>query len=148
MRERKYRAWHKYKKRMYKHVCRLEFSNWNGEEHHLVSVFARNHDEDAFLDEAKNWELLDYTGLKDKNGKEIYEGDIIKGEIETLQHIKGRVYIESEHGRHWGCFIADGPEGKDFGSWDMRQLCWGVDEYTPHCEIIGNIYENPDLLSS
>lgn len=93
-------------------------------------------------------ELMQYTGLKDKNGKEIYEGDIVKGTIDTQKHIKGRVYIESEHGSLWGCYIADGMESEQFGSWDMRQLCWGVDEFTPHCEVIGNIYENPELLGT
>ena len=137
MREIKFRAWDKQDKRMYE---------WPFIVHHFDHEIRVNRDNKLTYVPMEDVCLMLFTGLKDKFGKEIYEGDIIKGQIETMQFIKGRVYLETEHGRHWGCMIADGPEEKQFGSWDMRQLCWGVDEYTPHCEVIGNIYENPELI--
>lgn len=71
--------------------------------------------------------LMQYTGLKDKNGKEILEGDIIsdRGYIgEAKSDISPQGY----------CFSMDFP---------YREEWVGNSEY----EIIGNIYENPDLLT-
>lgn len=68
--------------------------------------------------------LMQYTGLKDKSGKEIYEGDILDDEGSS-------------------CVIA----------WDEDRYGWGViDEpywqFYEHMKIIGNIYENPELLEA
>lgn len=72
-----------------------------------------------------------YTGLKDKNGKEIYEGDIVKA---TSDQYENENFI--------GKVIFD--EGS-FLTWinnnDIRGI-WGEDDI----EIIGNIYENPELV--
>lgn len=74
--------------------------------------------------------LMQYTGLKDKNGKEIYEGDICKnGDYESDAHaynyrIEEVVYNEKE---------------ASFSGWNFNE-----DGMT--CEVIGNIYENPELL--
>ena len=67
---------------------------------------------------------MQYTGLKDKNGKEIYEGDIA---ILPDRWPKFPVrYID-------GMFCLEGTS-------------WPLHEYYKECEIIGNIYENPELL--
>lgn len=67
-----------------------------------------------------NGYLLEYTGLKDKNGKEIYEGDIIKYK-----------YL------HEDCIATV--------HFDERLAHFNAYEYA-HGEVIGNIYENSELL--
>lgn len=76
--------------------------------------------------------LMQSTGLKDKNGKEVFVGDIIKCTRGCLHE----VYIEKEYG------------GTYFGGMPAVYLK-GLREgyaWTEHEEIIGNIYENPELL--
>ena len=78
--------------------------------------------------ETDNFTLLQYTGLKDKNGKEIYEGDIFRDNDTYL----------------WEVFFEDGMFCAKGGEYDLVEA---LIEFIPeHCEIIGNIYENPELL--
>ncbi|MEO9623817.1 MULTISPECIES: YopX family protein [Alphaproteobacteria] len=72
--------------------------------------------------------LMQYTGLKDKNGKEIYEGDIVSagGEIATVEYMRIK-------------------EAKFEASADGAGDLLGFTE--TDIDIIGNIYENPELLN-
>lgn len=72
------------------------------------------------------------TGLKDKNGKEVFVGDIIKCTRGCLHE----VYIEKEYG---GTYCGGMPAVY------LKGLREGY-AWTEHEEIIGNIYENPELL--
>lgn len=71
-----------------------------------------------------------FTGLFDKNGKEIYEGDIIEG---------FDIIIEVWYSEDRACFIAEMKEPQNC----MVDILGGYD--TGRMEIIGNIYDNPDL---
>ena len=72
--------------------------------------------------------IQQYTGLNDKNGKEIYEGDIVKFTIEKDYGIVDYEISEVKWWKHsW--IIFDG-----FGHYPV--------------EVIGNIYENPELLNN
>lgn len=78
-----------------------------------------------FLDDV---ELMQSTGLKDINGTEIYEGDIIKNsydEIYTVKWFDAGFYLEERYN----------------GGFDYSELHFGDNK-----EIVGNIYENTNLL--
>lgn len=79
--------------------------------------------------------LMQYTGLKDKNGKEIYEGDVVT--------VKGKSYggiFTSKVIFHYGMFSLS------FGG-KAEGMLLGGNGYEPRkVEIIGNIYENLELL--
>ena len=68
----------------------------------------------------------EYTGLKDENGKEIYEGDIL---FESFREEYLKVVFEN------GSFRAEA----DGYSLDLE-------DYDDICEVVGNIYENPELM--
>ncbi|CDL73673.1 YopX domain protein [Streptococcus phage IC1] len=89
-------------------------------------------DRDIYCYNPDEIELMQSTGLKDKNGKEVFIGDIVKCTRGCLHE----VYLEKEYG---GTFIGGMPAVylKGFGD----GYAW-----TEYEEIIGNIYENPELL--
>lgn len=89
-----------------------------------------------------------YTGLTDKNDKEIYEGDIV--DIHD-----GVTFLDSMRNRHdssfgvgevvwgWGGFWARPLKGGQYAS--MAEFVMGKKD-CKHVEIIGNVHENPELL--
>lgn len=84
--------------------------------------------------------LMQSTGLKDKNGKEIFEGDIItngKDVMSIKRHDTLGFYIDFKGKID---FIADGADLEEFEE-DAKEIADII-------EIIGNIYENPELLEA
>ncbi|PEF42815.1 hypothetical protein CON22_28020 [Bacillus cereus] len=75
--------------------------------------------------EKRSYEVMPYTGIKDKNSKEIHEGDIIRFRDKNLDSEECEVV----------CFTEGG-----FGTSDW----WLID--IGECEVIGNICENPELI--
>lgn len=149
MREIKFRAWDSCTKTM----LSSEFSEWDDFFINPDGVILR-------MVESGVWEtyrdtrdvsdeliVMQYTGLKDKNGKEVYEGDIIihcveYGQNQFRDEIKGDVYFKD------GCYYVNS-NVSDRDGYFHKKISEVVSDFMPKkysCEIIGNIYENPELL--
>lgn len=155
MREIKFRAWDKKTKKM-RDVGMVSFHNKRSSFDYNASNLPKVYslwgkdiidDKDVCLHREPPSVILEqYTGQKDKNGTEIYEGDIV--EI-NMGYITPSI-LEVVYGGHWE-YAAFGLHGKrrkkdttesDY-SWDILNSATAKD-----CEIIGNIHENPELLEN
>ncbi len=125
MREIKFRAWHKEKKCWLDTVHVYGDSSWSG------SIIEPRGEIDGY--DERECELMQYTGLKDKNGKEIYEGDIIKSCNQYIENITASVMWNDNCAR----FVIDSES-------PMMNFIYGAN--LNRLEVIGNIYENPELL--
>ena len=122
-REVKFRAWDK----RFKKMVEVEVIDW-GEGR---VILANGERADLDLDVV----LLEYTGLKDKNGKPIYEGDIIEETI-PVEHTKKRAVVVW-HTRRAKWVLAGTFR---FGGGGERELA------NKTLEVLGNVFENPELL--
>ena len=118
----------------------IKFRVWNKELEFMVMIEPISHikwfldntfyfdsntmESESFRTKIEDVILMQYTGLKDKNGKEIYESDI----------------IDTDYGTSI-VFFEDGRFRYEF-SLDIDDLHYVANE----CKIIGNIHENPELL--
>lgn len=123
MREIKFRAWDNHVKEMIYEDNIL---------HYGVSPSRATRRDNRFVIEV----LMQYTGLKDKNGKEIYEGDIL-GREERDSFESEPYWDTCEVKWHRSAWYAD--------FWGNENLLMD-DYYSSTGQIIGNIYENPELV--
>jgi uncharacterized phage protein (TIGR01671 family) len=158
MRELKFRAWYKPEKKMIYNIQK-EF-----EERIELGM-------DCFSDYLNNDDFIveQYTGLKDKNGRKIYEGDVIECVFNVREaevSVIGEVCIFEGQGAY-------GIKNVKYNNQELRRLCDKENEYageifcfagydntdedqtlifTDYCfieddlEVLGNIHENPELL--
>lgn len=123
MREIKFRVWHKGKK-IISEVFGIDILH--------KEIFFSNDDVDyCEISDFKYIELMEYTGLKDKNNKEIYEGDIL---FESFGEKYYKVVFEN------GSFRAEFEVDFEEYYFDL------IDVVAQNCEVVGNIYENPELI--
>lgn len=91
--------------------------------------------------------LCQYTGLNDKNGNKIWEKDVVHlfGK-DTLGKYDWKAVVEFGNPNSlysWGYQL------KPIGHFEYNEdiLCWvGMEEANIYCEVIGNIFDNPDLM--
>ena len=136
MREIKFRAWNKEKKKIYR-FDDLQYCN----EYNLLAFGLNKDDYEKDGGQYCNLScdiddliIMQFTGLKDKQGKEIYEGDIGKLTIQFGDYPPFNEYgvmTFNEEAFYSFKFEAE----TDYGNGDVKSV-----------EVIGNIYENPELL--
>jgi len=121
MREIKFRTWDK----KY-HMMEYDYSTdlLIGMDGKVYKKEERNYAGTSFIEYevANHFELMQYTGLKDKNSKGIYEGDIVKHPIYGVNSVQYSDHMELCNGK------------------------WILSRCYKEVEVIGNIYENPELL--
>lgn len=129
-REIKFRAWDKAQKKMIDSSWSdVSISAWMDSWKWGITLHSCGGE---FMDRFEDVILLQYTGLKDKNGKEIYQSDIVA----INEGICLVVWIDK------------------FASWAIDRQGWAYLHFFGEavdplrCEVIGNIYENPDLLKA
>jgi uncharacterized phage protein (TIGR01671 family) len=114
----------------------IKFRAWN-EAHKMMSVAFSLRDVLFGRTQGANFhgsELMQFTGLLDKNGKEIYEGDIVR-EV----YKEERLYQVRFTNARFGLHLIKAEKG--------RPTYRPLDIASHPCEVIGNIYENPELLT-
>jgi len=128
MREIKFRYWDG----EFKQMCNVRAIVWHNNMIANIEVFDSKtifRNPNMFFGHA----LQEFTGLKDKNGKEIYEGDIVKT-AGLMDNIAGKVQWSDRMG--WLIHPTDWAADLGYSLYEVRAFA----------EVIGNIYENPELL--
>ena len=114
----------------------IKFRAWNTEKNDMITCSGYWWEEEFTgqedLADTPGFVVMQYTGLKDKNGKEIYEEDVLSKSGHRNRIVK---YVID-------AFIAEPiPFTEKDGPYRLKN-------YTHGCEVIGNIYENPELLTN
>lgn len=125
----KFRAWSEPTKEMEYNITSIDFK---GETIYFDKGVTSPNKEQETDYWHKPFILMQYTGLKDKNSVEIYEGDIVKCSRGCPHEI---IWLEEYGGRYTGGMPA----------WYLSSLNEGY-AWTGDEEVIGNIHENPELL--
>ncbi|MFS0996083.1 YopX family protein [Enterococcus gallinarum] len=91
----------------------------------------------------KTWEIMQSTGLKDKNGVEIFEADVVKVSDGSNEEDSYFSVVKNYADEGYPAFDIEAPSSWNYESNILAAIMGG--EYET-IEIIGNIYENPELL--
>ena len=141
MRDIKFRAWDKDNKKMVE-IYQMQFLK--------RGLAIRRHTESRGtggwdFEEINNYNLMQYTGIKDKNGKEIYEGDIVEGEKRHNEIGMNQIFKVEWESNRW-FFHQQNNKGK-YAGLGLDGFYVTKYELNKTFEIIGNIYEHKHLLN-
>lgn len=116
----------------------LKFRAWDGEKMQDRCTLLVDISDGALYDNRADdyieWPLMQYTGLKDKNGKDIYEGDILAFDAKEWYRCSDERFDKD--------YLFEVSQSET-GEWIGAGICT---EWSTYCEVISNIYENQDLL--
>lgn len=115
----------------------IKFRAWDGKVMHQNVVMV---DGNPFKNEVRAGEPMQYTGLQDSKGKDIYEGDILQVKQKRGNSIYSQGYSQAKH-IEWENNFKHTVEFTPSG-WQLLNYYVRCTE----CEVIGNVYEHPHLL--
>lgn len=126
----KFRAWDSYQKKM---IDEFQDDLYNMA-HGYNGLYSSAYDEEGDFYEL---EVMQWTGLKDKDGQDIYEGDIVEDECDRHPLFEIRWLNDEEHATFY-----------------LKELyrtandVWWFEHYPPSgLKVVGNVWENPELLN-
>lgn len=126
MREIKFRVWHPDEGNMYYFNCFKEITDWQADD-----FYRADNTDDACVD------FMQFTGLHDKNGKEIFEGDIVNCQTKYGKAKAIIKFIDGKFVAYWDSKITHPKNGHHIACYDINK----------RFEVIGNIYDNKELLN-
>jgi len=124
----------------------IKFRVWDIELHMWINNIGMGKDNTLCKGTEKRFAIMQYIGLKDKNGNEIYEGDILCND--GYQTWEWRGVVKFSHGVFGAEWLSNVKSQSMVGSWGQKHNLRKLDDDIVERQIIiGNIYENPELLS-
>lgn len=124
----------------------IKFRVWDIELHMWINNIGMGKNNTLCKGTEKRFAVMQYIGLKDKNGNEIYEGDILCND--EYQTWEWRGVVKFSHGVFGAEWLSNVKSQSMVGSWGQKHNIRTLDDDIVERQIIiGNIYENPELLS-
>jgi len=135
----KFRAWDKKNEEMINDIHIAPEYGW-------IVLADNDAMEERGLAEEGQFELMQYTNLKDRNGREIYEGDIARVKQTVWGYVEHLIKIiwDEEDARFTNIVIKK--IGEDRHNTPDEGEGWSMNVIRDWVEVIGNIHENPELL--
>lgn len=124
----------------------IKFRVWDIELHMWINNIEMGKNNTLCEGTEKRFAVMQYIGLKDKNGNEIYEGDILCND--EYQTWEWRGVVKFSHGVFGAEWLLNVKSQSMIGSWGQKHNLRKLDDDIVERQIvIGNIYENPELLT-